>query len=479
MTNKKLQKTDYIFLSTLSIIGSLILLYSSNSCFFWDTISIVSRQAHFLFSNHLSSYLYPVNFDNGDPQLLQSYIALCWLIFGKSILVAHLSMIPFLIGIIYFVLRTTKKLFENNTAYITTFLILIEPSIISQGIIMSQDILVILFSLIVLNGILEKKSTLISFGLLFLTLVSRRGIIISAGFILSISIIDLFIEKKKINWLLIKKYIRLFTPPTLSLLIYFLIRYYYFGWFFSHPESPWYSSSSFATFFKFIKNGLTIGRAFLDYGKFIWWVILAIIIVRFGIKQAIDKYTNKLWIIFFSILIIILPATLLINNDFGGRYFIPHYIIISLIILKIIHQSFSPKIKNILFGLIFISIISGNFWVYPEKVSQSWDCSLVHLPYYKLREDVKMYFEKHEVNFSDVGFGYPNTAKLKFLEVNNDQRKFSNIEPGENKFIVYSNIQNLDNKTIYKIKNEYILIQSFKQKGIFMDIYRAKGLKKK
>jgi hypothetical protein len=80
------------------------------------------------------------------------------------------------------------------------------------------------------------------------------------------------------------------------------------------------------------------------------------------------------------------------------------------------------------------------------------------------------YFEERHIDFSTVGFGFPNTAEIKYIEVNNDNRHFTDLNFQKNKYIVYSHFPNW--KSQLDSINHTTLIKTFRQGGIVMSIYK-------
>ena len=78
--------------------------------------------------------------------------------------------------------------------------------------------------------------------------------------------------------------------------------------------------------------------------------------------------------------IIVLSST----NDFGHRYFIVSYI--TFILLAFLTLTKVEKFSKLLYVALLLGLISGNLWIYPERISQGWDASLAHIPYHSLRK---------------------------------------------------------------------------------------------
>ena len=128
--------------------------------------------------------------------------------------------------------------------------------------------------------------------------------------------------------------------------------------------------------------------------------------------------------------------------------------------------------------LIIMSVLlfSGNYWIYPEKLAQSWDSSLAQLSYCKIRNQTISYFEKNHIDLQTVGVGFPMNEKFNYTDIETDKRSFESIDFKRNKWLVYSNIFNFTDQNIEKSKS-WILIDEFHQGNVFMKIYKNPSFK--
>ena len=83
-------------LLAVGIIFYLIVVIGSSSIpFFWDSI-LTSSVAQWFYDNGIQQGIAPIIWDAGHPTFFQIYLSLTWKIFGKSLMVSHISMLPFL-----------------------------------------------------------------------------------------------------------------------------------------------------------------------------------------------------------------------------------------------------------------------------------------------------------------------------------------------------------------------------------------------
>jgi len=76
-------------------------LLNANKFFFWDSISQISIPANWYYDNNFRYFFVPDAYATGHPTFVGMYIALLWNVFGKSLLISHLAMFPFIFGILF------------------------------------------------------------------------------------------------------------------------------------------------------------------------------------------------------------------------------------------------------------------------------------------------------------------------------------------------------------------------------------------
>ena len=107
----------YLFFVIL-VIGTV------NYPFFWDTIQLASKQAHFFYESDFHTIILPNEIDSGHIPSLGIYLALIWKITNKSLLVSHLAMLPFVIGIVWQSVQLVQKLFISRWQYYAVAILL-------------------------------------------------------------------------------------------------------------------------------------------------------------------------------------------------------------------------------------------------------------------------------------------------------------------------------------------------------------------
>ena len=453
----------------------LFLLNIKNS-FFWDTVQLGSKHANYYLTNNFSSLLLPNSIDSGHIPAFGIYIGFIWKIFGRNLIVSHIAMLPFILGIIWQLSNVIRFYFKKKHSGFVAFLILLDPTLLSQFTLVSPDIPLIFFFLLGWHSIIRNSKYILLISIFFLFLTSMRGMMVA----FCLLIIDVFYNlsfkdsfKNVLNSLLKRSLIYL---PSLLLFIAFSVYHYLEkGWIGYHDDSPW------AGCFERVDNinGLIynigiLGWRIIDFGRIGIWIVFLILFFKYRKKILKDKQTLSLLLIFICFLLILPSNMIWAKNLLGHRYLIPIYLTFSFLVAKILFSSYTSSRFKIILSLIWLlTVISGNFWVYPDKISQGWDSTLAHLPYFKLRKQAIYYLDKQKIDINEVHSFFPNTSIIDNIDLNEDYRNFSNYIK-EAEYVLYSNVYNINDETYDTLKDKYDLIKEFKNLTVFIRIYKKK-----
>jgi len=464
-TNKFFKERTPIFIVVLIYLIVKILFF--NAGMFWDSITILSKPATYLYENGIFNFHYPSNYDNGDPQLVPFYIALIWKIFGRTLFITHLAFIPITVLILIQLKTLVSKIFSKAIAPYVFLLVCLDPTLMSQSLGIFQDSFLILFSIFIMNALLDKNKVKTMIFMLILCCVSRRGMLLTSGFMLA-NFIYLIVSENNSFLKTVKNIAIIYFPAVLFVMSFIAWRLSVYNWFFTTNQT---NTGEFVNLFGLFKNSLILVRWFVDDGRIFLWIIFAILIIRNTNKSKFFSQNKFVSVTFISLIIIMMCVTLPIANPFGARYFVVHFLVFGLLVSKLITTMFEDKKVKRILTLMSILLFSGNFWIYPEKLSQSWDSSLAHLSYFNLRNQTISFFEKNKIDFQSVGVGFPMYAKFNFIDIKADNRNFESVDFKQNKWIVYSNVFNFKDKDIEEV-NTWILTKEFKQGNVFIKIYK-------
>jgi hypothetical protein len=246
------------------------------------------------------------------------------------------------------------------------------------------------------------------------------------------------------------------------------------GWVGFHSNSPWAESFEQVDFKGFLFNlGILIWRI-LDFGRIGVWLVLLFLFLSYK-KQIKESKKSKILFLFSMCIIVILSANMVwAKNLLAHRYLIPFYIIVALLGTQILFSNFVKDIHKISLTILWIIfLISGNFWIYPTKIAQGWDSTLAHLPYYSLRLQTIKYLEEKNINFNDVQSFFPNTRTIDLIDLNKDNRNFNTFD-GEGKYVILSNVFNINDEVYKNLKKSYIVIKEFRNNRVFILILQKR-----
>ncbi|MCD4792088.1 MAG: hypothetical protein K8R54_02555 [Bacteroidales bacterium] len=474
--NKNLPK-EILSLLPFFIFFTILTWFVSDNIFFWDTVQLGSRHAHYFYENNFSSILLPDSFDSGHIPGFGVYLAFIWKIFGKTLFVSHFAMLPFIIGIVWQAYLLTKRFITKKHILFALALILADATLLSQFTLISPDVPLVFFFLTALNSVIKQNKLILSLSTAGLFLISMRGMMVSAG-ILVLDIIFTVNTKsfKQLILQLLKKSI-IYLPAFLIFLMYSIYHYKVKGWIGYHEDSPWQKNFEITSFSGFLRNiGILIWRL-LDFGRvFIW--IAAIVISIISIKTLFkDKNIRKIFLIFLITLFSLSISFLLYRSLTGHRYILPVYLIFTLLASYLIFEKIKKeKLKFIIFSLVLTGMLSGNFWIYPENISQGWDSTLAHLHYYKLRNEMLNYMNMNKTDIKKTVSSFPNLANLKYLNLSNDTSSFQEKDLENNNYLFYSNIFNdFSDNEIKLLKTDFKEIKKIESFGVFITLNKKKS----
>ena len=443
--------------------------FTLENCFFWDNTAGYSMPASYLLENGFLSFVYPAQYV-AEPPLAHLYLALLWSLFGKSLLVAHLSITVFSLGVIWQVYRLCERLETKYTPYIF-LLVLLEPALSTQMILISPDVITCFFALLSVNLLLEIKRSWLALSVLCLGLVSIRGFVVCSGLGLAYLVILIAIDKKSFKEAFLYVFPS-FVPVLLVLGAWFLYRKWDTGYFMYQPGFEYQEHRELASLSYMIRNIASLAIRMFDSGRIIVWILLFVAVLKIGIKNFFSFIVRSpLSIIYLSVLLTMSLVTIPMTNPFGDRYFIVLYILLALVTARLLSEAYGgTKIRVIFIGMILV-LVSGNFWVYSEKMSKAWDSVLCHFSYYPLRQEMITYLDEQGISVNDVSASFPLDSSFSDTEANEDNRRFSSVDFDKSQYIIYSNIYNWDDEYIDALCMDWKLQKEFKYGLIYIRLY--------
>ncbi len=455
------------------LLTTLLVLLSIHFFFFWDKDILHSRHAFWYLENGFS-ILQPPHIDSGHPPVMGLLLAFLWKIFGIHLAVGHLAMLPFALGLVWQLYRFTGFFIKSDSIYWALLLVMIDTSLLTQFVILTGDLLTVFFFFLAVNAVLHNKRTLLIFALILLAITSSRGMISCV----IVGVFDgfLIIRKKENSIPKLVSIIPYYLPSFAIAGIYLLYHYIKTGWIGYEPDgSNWGGLFEAVDFKGALRNIFIIAWRLVDFGRLFLWI--AGIYFIFLISKKSRQFDDNMQIIlalFLISLAIYAPFMIIYKGLQGHRYILPLFIIFTTLIAYFLFEKLTDnRLRKVLYFLLLIGLLSGNFWIYPDHIAKGWDATLAHLPYYKLRRDMINYIEMKKMPFDKIGTEVPNASPLKYIDLSEDERFFTKKNLENCEYIFYSNIYNMfTDDFLQELKNEWTIVEEYKLLQVRVTLYK-------
>lgn len=444
----------------------------SKQPFFWDTIQFGAIHAEYFTQTQFSSFILPNQIDSGHPPFFGFYIALAWKFFGKSLLVSHLAMLPFILLFIYAAFKIANYIIPGSLSKWLVLALVLDTTFLAQATLISPDVPFSAFFLLLVFGIFTNHTTVRFYGTLGLSLFSLRGIIL-IGFFLVMDIILHKTELKITTRAQINKFINSYSPFLFLGVGFIIVHYYLKGWVGTHAGSPWAPSFAKVGWLGVAKNLLIFGWRLFDLGHIFILAPAFIIIYRLTGQDFLNKKQRQIVLLLVFTLIFLIPQVVF-SGLMAYRYFLPIYLSGTLITFYGLYYFLRHRIyATITAVLLILGLFTGHFWVYPRYMARGWDSSLAYLPYSELIDKAKGYLNKMEIPYSSVGTAFPNLRSEYFTHLNNNRRIFKEKDLEQDVFILYSNVMNdfteAEIKTLFA---EWNVVQGWKKGAVEVILFK-------
>jgi hypothetical protein len=436
--------------------------------FFWDTVQLASKHAHFFYENGMRWLPLPIEIDSGHPPLLGYYLGGLWTIFGKSLVVSHWAMAPFLALLVYLPFQIAKAVGQEKWAWLLMVLLWADPVLLGQSALVSPDILVAAGFLSVVWGWKAARRSWVVVGALLLCSSSMRGMMTCAALGLWVTLELYFRQADR------KELLRSWIPflPGAILGISFLIWHYETtGWIGHFEGSTWAAAFERVDGRGFLRNILIVGWRWVDFGRIAEWGLVAFLFFR---AKRLGK--AEWWLLVGCLVLFLSPSAFIYANLSAHRYFLPLFMAFHLAVWStILEQNWLEKTKRWLgYGIGFV-LITGNLWIYPKGISMDWDATLAQRSYHPLREEALRYLDSLEIDYSKVGSAFPNLNSGEMLLLNGDQRRFSSLNLDENEWVLASNVFNdIDLPEYTHLEAHWDLVRQWEKRGVWIQLYRRR-----
>jgi len=441
----------------VSLIYIIIVLCYCNTPVFWDMYEHVKTARYFLDTNFKDLFPNQNGFiDNGYFPIYTIYLAVLFKFFGFKLWVAHISVIPFIIGLLYQLQHFCRRYLSPEKTLFVLMLILIHPAIEAQSIYFSSEVCFVFLGLWMLNTIKDERASRMALSSTLLCLLNFRAL----PFVVLIWIYFAFIKKQKSTWYLFFS--------VLASITWLFIHFHISGWFFTNPENI--EHRTLLDFSGMLKNLFWCLVKLTDFANIIALVFIALFCFN---NKKIGEPIVFVLLAALSIFIFSMP----LSNPINNRYFLLLYVLaIPAFIFSI--STYNTK-KMAIFSVIFVLfLVQSSRLIKPNKYGNAWDCTLQSLDYFDVRKELDTYVAENNIALKDVAAGFQVYFNDAYYLMNDSSKEYdllSDTEMNTNLYIADSNICNNYNpqRKEYLNKN-YVLLKEFKKGSIYLNLYQKK-----
>lgn len=471
-------KKDWLWKSLVFGLPILILFaLSANHILYGDTAQFASRWPQFFYKDSFRHILLPNQIDSGHPPAFGIYLAALWKLFGVSLLVDHLAMLPFVVMIVYQVIRLGQLLFPQDKTYSwwISAVILTECSLLGQITMVSPDIIVVAGFFLAINAILADKKILLTLTIILFSIISMRAMMVSVAVYL-FSLAYYYKNGKQGFIPFAFKRVLYFIPGASLAVAWFVYHYVKKGWIGYHEDSPWAGAFVLVGIKGILFNLGILAWRIMDLGKILTvfaFLGLAILWLKREKYREKDRRLTALWVLWLSLVVILALPLCFYDNLLAHRYLMPLYFSMSILTIYLLHKI---NLQKSTLWMVFVALIlcqlSGSFWNYPRNISQGWDCTLALWPYYDMRQDFTDYINRHQLPRNEIaGVGSDFDLTLQ-----GDTTAYLSIfEPDSATYLWYSNVTGGPaNNHFEKYMKSWVVLKREKRGHVEMILFKRK-----
>jgi len=273
-----------------------------------------------------------------------------------------------------------------------------------------------------------------------------------------------------------------FVPGGIIAISFFIAHYYYTGWA-GHPpvDSPWGHAFNIVPHKRKIVHFFILLWRIVDLGKILTVAIFVFFFCRWIFKKNVATNNQEeitvQSLFFLAIALFFITALPLIVYEglIGHRYFMPLYTVIAIVavyclLISNIKQKFTIGVMAILVQL------SGHFWNYPQQISQGWDSTLGHLPFYSLRKDFKNFMDENKISKTEVATSSHLIESDYYFDLGKDTLRYRDFTTDTTNYVWYCNAMNAMNKALDYYKNNFDIVKQEKIWNVEMILFKRRTI---
>ncbi|MBI2968828.1 MAG: hypothetical protein HYY40_13595 [Bacteroidetes bacterium] len=473
----------FVSLGITFFLAGIMTFFSADIPFFWDEVYYI-QAAHDFFDSGFATLIPGEGRDPGHFSLYGFYMALSWKLFGKSLVVSHIALLPVILGIIWEYFKLALKFIPVKFIAPAMLLLIAEPALATQTILMGHDLFLVYFFLLGLNGLLSGNNFIYSLALCFLPACSIRGIFSFLALLILHLVLRPFNAKRvngKTEWLAYLPSIVLFT-------CWIIYHKNSTGWMLIPPGDILYSRELLPAALM-VKRTILILWQVIDSGRVFLWVFIALSLAYYFLhkKKSLHHGSMHDKSFIFLLMLLFIPLGICIsyiaplNLTTNHHYYLTTFLVSHIAVLWFFELfSFRKVFRYILMAIFCTGLITGNLWIYSGGFSNGWDSSLKILPYFKLKKELINYVRQEKINPVSVGARFPMYDEHNISYLEDSLFAFSAI--GNSSFssfhyILLSNIPNIFTKEEQDVlHNRWIVIKEFRSGQVYIKLFRRPDL---
>ncbi len=387
--------------------------------------------------------------------------------------VGHLLILPFLLGIVWQLFLLSRKMLPPSLRDAGFFLALLDPTLLSQGSMVSPDVILLFAWLYGLNGLLFRKHFHMVPATVLMLTVSFRGVLCLVPFFL----LDFYL-----SWLRNEKleFIRrawMYIPAAALVIAWLILHYNVSGNFLAGSGSEYEGHRKMVGFSEMLRNAGIIAWRILDFGRIAFWILLfAVVAFRLKRKEIPGREEVKLSLSFLFPAFFLAAMFIPFSNPVSHRYFLICFPVIALLSVRMLLYISDLWIRRIAIFALAVVSISGNFWIYPDHIAKGWDSTLAHFPYFGLKDKMVEFIDSQEIEYQDVCADFPTRGGRAATHLaDGDLVMFPSVnETGLQRcrYILQSNVNNgFTDEELSALKHDWILEKEFRNWWMYMRLY--------
>lgn len=477
MKIKKLKSTFKFWFAGLCVFYSVLFFLCKDIPFFQDNILFSAKLPMHFFEAGFFNFPLPDHIDVGYPPLWAWLIALSWKIFGQQLWVGHLLCLPILIATAWFYLKIAAYFLPQKYLWFAALFLLIEPTYLAQSTMVGPDVFMVMTFMGGLYSIIYRKPYLLVLMTVLLSMTSVRGVIFT--FILFVNqIVFMFYEKDELNW-------RIISPYTISAILFFTWIFFHYqttGFLLVTDQSPWGTHHQLARFKNIGINTILTTWRFLDFGRIVLYVFIFLLFMVAWFKRKQFNSTDKILACWsFGPLLILLFILIVRTNPILHRYFIVYFLLHGLCLGVLLFKDGFSILKKGMLTVVTLALVCGHLWIYPNKdlLTQGWDASLAHVPYFNLRQQMIGYIEEEGIAYQQITTAFPNVNGNYYSDLSKEKWNFipkHKLALEQSTYVMESNVMNdfLEVDLQLLQSEQFQLVKSYTKMGVYMNLYKRK-----